>query len=207
MAEKKLPEINVGEGQIVTDAITLVQTRAEKAQLETKEKGLIASVATQATTIRDTRLDAGEVVGLIRITSEQAPIQVQFKVDSKKAALDVSEGKTLDDLFGGARPLLFGKDQIVTEIVDPEALMTAMRESGRNPWDFLQVSVKTGQDGVVAQYSQAVSNEAYMPKTGFLATLHDIWHTLSAEATEYVKTYVKTVIKASVVVGSQGKGK
>jgi len=207
MAEKKLPEINIGEGQIVEDAILLAQTRAKKAQLETEEKALIASVATQATVIRNTKLDTGEVVGLIRITSEQAPIQVQFKVDSKKAALSIDEGKTLDDLFGGARPLLFGKDQIITEIVDPEALIKAMKDAGHNPWDSLSLTVKTGQESVVARYPEAISSEVFMPKTGFLATLHDIWHTLSAEAVGYVKTYVKEVIKPSVVVGSQGKGK
>ena len=207
MAEKRLPEINVGEGPIVDVAAELVRTRASKAQLETEEKELITSIATQATTLRDTNLNAGQVVGLIRITNEQMPVQVQFKVDSKKAALDINEGNTLDELFGGARPLLFGKDIIVTEIVDPEALMAAMRESGRNPWDHLQLSVKEGQDSIVAQYSQAISNEAFMPKTGFLSTLHDIWHTLSAEAAGYIKTYIKTATKASVVVGSQGKSK
>lgn len=207
MAEKKLPEINIGEGQIVEDAILLAQTRAKKAQLETEEKTLIASVATQATVIRNTKLDTGEVVGLIRITSEQAPIQVQFKVDGKKAALSIDEGKTLDDLFGGARPLLFGKDQIITEIMDPEALIKAMKDDGHNPWDSMSLVVKTGQESVVARYPQAVSSEVFMPKAGFLTTVRDVWHTFHAEAVGYLTPYIKEIIKAVVVVGSQGKGK
>jgi hypothetical protein len=207
MAEKKLPEINIAEGQIVLEAAQLVQARAEKAILETKEKNLKASIEVQAAAVRDEKLDKGEIVGLIRLTTEQMPVQVQFKIDSKKAALDLSDEETLDDLFKGARPLLFGKDKIVTEITGPEELLAAMKASGRNPWDFLKLTVKENMDEVVASYPNVISNETFMPKTGFLATLHDIWRTLSEEAIEYVKTYVKEVIKPSVVVGSQGKGK
>jgi hypothetical protein len=207
MAEKKLPEINIGEGQMVTDAEALVQVRTDKAQLETREKQLKASVEAQATALRNNKLDANEVVGLIRITSERAPIRVEFRVDSKKAAIPLEDEATLEALFKGARPLLFGKDTIVTEITDPEALMQAMKDSGRNPWDFLQLSVKAGMDEVVSQYAQVVSDTAFMPKDGFLSTLHDIWHTFKVETVEYVKKYVKEVIKPTVVVGSKGTGK
>ena len=207
MAEKKLPEINIAEGQIITEATELVQTRAAKAILETKEKILKASIEVQAAAVRDEKMDKGEIVGLIRLTTEQMPVQVQFKIDSKKAALDLSEEENLDDIFKGARPLLFGKDKVVTEITDPEELLKAMRDSGRNPWDFLKLTVKENMDEVVASYPHVTSNDTFMPKIGFLATLHDIWRTLSIEAIEYMKTYVKEVIKPSVVVGSQGKGK
>ena len=207
MAEKKLPEINIGEGKIVTDTASLVTIRAEKAQLETREKELIATVATAAVVIRDEKLEAGQVLGLIRVTNDHMPVQVQFKIDDKKAALDINEGDNLDELFGGARPLLFGMDQFVTEITDPEAIITAMKASGRNPWDFLSLTVKAGQDAIIAQYPQAISSEAFMPRKGFLSTLHDVWHTLSVEAIGYLKTYIKTATKPCVVVGSQGKAK
>ena len=207
MSDKKLPEINISDGQIVADALQLVQVRAAKAQLETKEKELKVAIENQATTVRDAKLEAGEVIGLIRITNENlVPVQVQFRVDSKKAALSMSDEGTLNDLFEGARPLLFGKDVMVTEITDPEALIAAMKASGRNPWDFLHVSVREGSDQIVSGYVQAVTNEAFMPKEGFLTTIKDIWHTLSVEAIEYLKTYFKIAIKPMVIVGSKGNG-
>jgi hypothetical protein len=207
MAEKKLPEINVGTGEMVDQAAELVKVRAQIAELETKAKTLTETVAGLATTLRNTKLDAGEVVGLIRITDERAPIQVQFKVSAKEAGKMVDTEEELDELFGPARPLLFGRDTIITSITDPEGLVQAMKDSGRNPWDFLAVVPKEGAVEVVSGYPQVISDTRLMPKTGFLATLTDIWKTLSADAHGYAKAFVKEVCKASVVVGSKGKGK
>jgi hypothetical protein len=208
MAEKKLPEINIGEGPMVDNAIELVRLRAEKAQIETREKELRASVETQAVTLRDAKLEANEIIGLIRVTNERATIRVEFRVDSSKAPIDISQEEDLDDLFGGARPLLFGKSTVVTEIVDPEALIAAVKASGSNPWDLLRLSVKPGCDDSIARYTdQVVSNTAFMPKEGFLATVKDIWHTLGQEAVGYLKDWIKKVIKPTVVVGSKGNGK
>jgi hypothetical protein len=208
--EKKLPEINVDTGTIVEDAAKLVAIRAQKAELETQEKALIASIAAQAVTIRNEKLDAkpGEVIGLIRITgNNQAPIQVQFKIDSKMAPLDLEDEETLEELFKGARPMLFDKSTIVTGITEPEQLLQAIKDSGSNPWDFLKLSVKDHMGEIIARYPQAISSVQFMPKTGFASTLHDIWHTLGAEAIGYISDYVKKVLKPSVIAGSQGKGK
>jgi hypothetical protein len=204
MAEKKLPEANIGSGQIVDDAAELVRIRAEKAKLETKEKELIAKVAEQATTIRDGKLNEGEVVGLLRITDERAPIQVQFKVSSKEAEKHTED---YDNIYGTARPLLFERDTIITGITDPIGLMDAMKADNRNPFDFLEIIPKKGSEEIVSGYEQVMSDTRMMPKTGFLATASDVWNTLTANARTHLIRFIKDVCKASVVVGSKGNGK
>ena len=205
MADKKLPEQNIGEGEIVDLAAELVQVRADKAKLDTKEKDLRTKIEKKAVAFRDQKLDKNKIVGLIRITDDRAPIRVEFRVSSKDAALDPDEEQTLDDLFRGLRPLLFGKDTIISEITEPEELLTAMRESGRNPWDFLKLSVKSGMDEVVSSYPYTISSTVFMPKEGFLATLSDVFHTLTESAGSYIKQYIKAVVKPTVVAGSRGK--
>ena len=208
MAEKNsLPEINIGEGAMVEKAAELVKVKTELAQLETREKQLRKDLADIATGFRDGKLDQAEpeIIGMIRVTNEEAPVRVEFRVDRKKAVLAIEDEDNLNDLFGSARPLLFGVDTIVNEITDPEGLITAMQATNRNPWDFLALSVKSGMDTIVAEYPQAVSNKAYMPKKGFLGILKDIWHTLGAEAKGYAKTYIKHATKASVNGLTKGK--
>ena len=203
MAEKKLPEINIGSGQIVDDAAELVKVRAKIAELETQAKALTEKVAGQATAIRDDKLANGEVVGLIRITDERAPIQAQFKVSTKEAEKHTED---YDKIYGPARPLLYGPSTIITGFPDPEGLIADLWADNRNPFDFLDLVPKKGSEEILSGYEKALSDTRMLPKTGFLATAKDVWATLTTEAKIHLTRFIKDVCKPTVMAGTKGNG-
>lgn len=206
--KKPLPETNIDNGVLVDEARKAVQARSDKAQAETEEKEAKRVMSEEAEKIRAECVEKGEgYLGLIRITSDDLPpTRVEFRMNN--GALDISEKEKLDEMFGASRPLLFGREKVITEILDPDKLIEQMKASGKNPWDFLTLSIKSNMDRVVddAADETVVSQEAYLPKGGFLATLDDIEHTLSDDAKEYVKAYLAKTLKPAVVIGSRGKG-
>jgi hypothetical protein len=207
--KKPLPEINIDSGVLVDEARKAIHARSEKAQAETEEKDAKKKMAEEAEKIRAKCLEDSEgYIGLIRVTSktqEIPPTRVEFRMSN--GALDINEKGKLDEMFGASRPLLFGREKVITEILDPDKLIEQMKAAGKNPWDFLTLSVKSNMDRVVddAADKTVVSQEAYLPKSGFLATLDDIAHTLADKAKEYVKAYLAKTLKPSVVIGSKGK--
>jgi len=200
----KLPGINIDSGPMITNAKDLVSTRSNIANLQTKEKRIKTDLSDDAETLRKEQVDQGKFIGLIRLTNtELPPIRVEFR--QTNGALDVSEEKILDRLFGASRPLLFEKEKIITQITDPEKVIVDLTNSGKNPWDYLELAVKGGMDRTVADSTNSVvSAEALLPKKGFLATLNDIVGTLGKEAIEYAKEYLEKTLKPSVVAGTKG---
>ena len=205
MTTKKdgLPEMNVSTGLLADLASKLVHVRSDIAGLQTFEKDHKKGIEDEAKNVRTVEEAKGSFIGLIKIMTEGAtPVQVQFKIQN--GALALSDEANLDNLFGAARPLLFERDHAVTEVVDPGALIDELKSSGKNPWDYLNVSVKPGLDRAVCQSPSVVATEAFLPKKGFLNTLNEIAHTLKAEAKDYIQTYLGKCLKPTVVVGSKG---
>jgi hypothetical protein len=114
----------------------------------------------------------------------------------------------LDELFGAARPLLFQKTRVVTEITDPVKLIADLVAAGKNPWDHLTLSIKGEQDGVVAGCSTAVVvQEAFLPPKGWMESLNNIAGTLTETAFGFISEYIKKATNPTVVLGSRGSSK
>ena len=205
MAKKALPEKNIDKGPILATAQALVDLRSRIAGLETQEKAEKKNLAELAEGVRSEEEANTNYIGLIRVTGDGLPpIRVEFRLQN--GALDVSQEEDLNKLFKSARPLLFGREELVTTITDPAKLLTDLQAQGRNPWDYLEISVKDGMHRVVSEWSDAVvAEEAFIPREGFLATVNDVVHTLTTEAKNFLKDYLVRALKAVPVIGTRGK--
>jgi hypothetical protein len=207
MADKKkpLPEVSVSEGAIVGHAKEMANYRAQIADLQEKEDQVCGRIKTDAESLRQAELKRNNFVGLIRIVDDSmAPVRCEFRIN-KNGAFAVEDESKLDGLFGASRPLLFGKEKVITEITDPSALIEEIKARGQNPWDYLNISVKTGLDRALADSSHVISQEAFLPKTGFLATMNDIASTMKPESLSFVKEYLTKVLSA-IVSMTKAKG-
>ena len=206
MATKKegLPDINVDKGPIIESARTAVECRAQIAELTTTEKTASSEIAKLAEGLRQEEVGRDKYIGIVRVTGEELPpVRVEFRMEN--GALAVDEGKNLDMLYGTARPLLFQKERVVNEIVDPMALIKELIDAGKNPFDYIDIAVRKGMDHVLVESKNVTSGEAYLPKEGFLNTLNEIKNTLSDNAKTYTKEYLNNTLKPRVVLGTKGK--
>ena len=206
MATKKegLPEINIDNGQIVDEAKQAVEARSKIAELTTVEKQHSHEIAVLAEGLRQEEVSREKYIGIVRVTnSELPPVRVEFRMEN--SPLDISEEQNLDAIYGSARPLLFQREMAVNEIIDPTALIKELVDSGKNPWDYLSLSVRNGMDHVLVESKNVASGEALLPKEGFLNTLNEIKNTLTPDAKEYTKAYLDKALKPRVVLGTKGK--
>jgi hypothetical protein len=206
MASKKTdtPEINVDKGVIVGFAKEALEARAEAAEYTTIEKQNSELIAKHSEILRQEEIARDQYIGIIRITAEnQAPVRVEFRMEN--CALDVSEEANLNAIYGAQRPVIFQREKIVNEIIDPLALVQELVDAGKNPFDYLDLSVRKGMDHVIVESKNVTSGEAFLPKEGFLGKLNEIKHTMSPEAKEYTKNYLQGAIKPRVVLGTKGK--
>jgi len=207
MAKKaQAPEISVSEGPIFDLAKEVVAIHTEVTDLQAKEAEKKTSIANEAEALRVAETGKGNFISLVRITGEDLPaIRVEFRMAN--GALAVDQGPLLDELFGPSRTLLFGKEKRVTEILDPQALIEGLQAQGRNPWDFLTLTVKDESHGIVAEAApegSVVAQEAYLPRKGMIGTLNEISHTLTEPAIRFIKEYLGKALKVVPVIGSRG---
>jgi len=206
MAAKKkgLPEITCtkdthpGLVQYAKEALAL---RAQIAELQVKEDALKTKISEAAAVIRVTEeTNKTNYIGLVKVVNEdQAASQVQFKICN--GGLAETEGTVLDGHFGSARTTLFEKDYAVQNILDPDGLIADMRSKGQNPWDFVELHVKKNLDRSFKDSPHVTMDKAFLPVEGFLATLNEIKHTLTAEAKTYIGKYLGACLKPSVSLG------
>lgn len=205
MATKKgLPEVSLNAGAIVDEAKKAIEARSKVAEFSTVEKQHSEEVSKLAVEKRIDEATRNNFIGVVRVTGDDLP-PVRIEMRMENGALDISEEGNLDAIYGSSRPLLFGREKVVTAITDPAALLKELLESGKNPFDYLDVSVKKGMDHVIAESKNVTAGEAFLPKEGFLSTLNDIKHTLTDDAKEYTKAFLETALKPRVVLGSKGK--
>lgn len=206
---KTNPEISVDKNDpnhsnIVQYAKSAANNHSKAANLQTQVKKDKIRIANEAKSIRKESCSDGFYAGLIRITDDELPpVRVEFRNNGK--CLDVSQEQELDRLFGASRPLLFNREKVVTEILDPEKLIKDLRAMGKNPWDFIKVDIKKGQDSVVAENTDAVtSDEGFVAHKGLLDTMNNIYDTLSDEARKFIDDYLEHTLDSKVVLGTKG---
>jgi len=199
MAEtKRLPEISVLEGPIVQSARAMSDYRAQIASLQEKEDQEEQQIKAEAVSIRLAEQKRNNFIGLVRVVdSETPPVRAEFRM-SKSSALALSEETKLNAMFGAKRPLLFEREKVITQILDPNALIEEIKARGQNPWDYLSISVKSGLDRALADSKSVIVDEAFLPKKGFLETMNDVVDTLKADAVAYVKDYLNRVLSPIV---------
>jgi len=208
--KKSLPEITVSKEMsdsyvsIVDECEEINEVHSRIGSLQAKEKTARKNTADMAEAIRKEEFDNRKIIGMIRVVSDDSPpIRVEFRNNGK--CLDSSQGPALDALFGPQRPLLFQKDFVVTEILDPEQVIEDLKAAGKNPWDFVKLEIKKGQDRIIAENTNSVqSDEGFVASEGFLATLDEMGETLSQEARDYIQSYLDEVLSPKVVM-TRGK--
>jgi hypothetical protein len=148
----------------------MADIRAKIAVLKTQEETACQKIKAAAEPMRQARIDGDDdprFVGMIRIVANGlTPVRCEFKL-TKNTALELTEEKRLTEMYGASRPLLFGREKIITEITDPGALIAELQAQGKNPWDYLNLSVKPELVRVVADSknvsSGGVPSEAGVP--------------------------------------------
>jgi hypothetical protein len=201
----KCPEKNVDTGELVDLAKQALEARAKAAEFTTQEKKTSEEIVQKAEHLRRQEIEKeNNYYGLIRITQEnQSPVRVEFRFEN--GALDVAEESNLDTLYRGSRPVLFKREEIITEITDPLALIQELVNEGKNPFDYLKLSVREGMDRILVNSNHVTSAEAFLPTEGFLNTIDGIKSTLSEDAKTFTKNYLESALKPRVVLGTKGK--
>ena len=205
-----LPEFITINDTLIALAQQALTARAEKTQAELDETHFKTALAQESSAIRKSESLKDNFVGTIRIVKgeldiDMPPVRVDFKLAAKDSALPVTEMDTLNDLFGALRPQLWDKDKAITEINDPSVLIKAMTDGGLNPWDYLEVKVKSEMEPIVARYPGVTAVEALLPKSGFLSRLQEFGRNLSNEAKNYVRAYLDRALSPAVNLGAKGK--
>jgi len=206
MAAKKsaVPEKSIDSGELVELAMKALTFRSQAAEATTQEKATSEEIARKGEHERREEIKCNNYIGMIRITGkDQSPIRVEFRLEN--GALDVSEEANLDALYKGSRPVLFKREKVVTEILDPLALLQGLIDEGKNPFDFLELKVRDGMDHVLVESKNVTSAEAFLPTEGFLSTIEGIKGSLSDDAKTFTQNYLEGALKPRVVLGTKGK--
>jgi len=207
MATKKegLPEISVNEGDIIVSAREATTARSKAVLYTSIEKTHTEKIGILAEERRKEEVTRGKFIGVLRVTAEELPpVRVEFRMEN--GTLNIEEEKNLNDIYGPTRPLLFQREKVVTEIIDPTTLIKELIDAGKNPWDYLDLKVKKDMDHAVVESKCVVSAEAFFPKEGFLNTVNEVKNTMSEDAVMYTTTYLDNCLKPRVVLGT-AKGK
>jgi hypothetical protein len=206
MAAKKstVPEKSVDKGELVDLAKKALDFRTTAAEATTQEKAISEELAKKGEHERREEVKRGSYIGMIRVTGEkQTPIRIEFRLE--KGALDVAEEANLDTLYKGSRPVLFKREKVVTEILDPLALIQGIIADGKNPFDYLELKVREGMDHVLVESKNVTTAEAFLPTEGFLSTIEGIKESLSDDAKTFTQNYLEGALKPRVVLGTKGK--
>jgi hypothetical protein len=206
MAYKKsnVPEKNIDSGELVELSRKALEARAKAAEFTTIEKLMTEEIGKKAEHERRQEIDRNSYIGIIRITgNNQQPIRVEFRLEN--GALDVSNEKSLDALYKGSRPVLFKREKIVTEIIDPLALIQDLINANKNPFDYLELKVRKDMDHALVDSKNVTTAEAFLPTDGFLTTIEGIKNTMSDDAKTFTKNYLQEALKPRVVLGTKGK--
>lgn len=206
---KTKPEISIDKKNpdfagLVQRALDASNIRAKLATLQTEEKKAKKYIEIDAKAVRESEIKKGNYIGLIRIVDDiLPPVRIEFRNNGK--CLDVGQEQELDRLFGASRPILFKRDKVVTEILDPEKVIADLKAAGKNPWDFIKIDIKDDQDSVVAENTDAVkSDEGFVAHKDMLNTLNNIADTLTQEGRDFIMEYLEHTLDTKVVLGTRG---
>jgi hypothetical protein len=206
---KTKPEVSIDKEHpdfagLVDRAKQASDIRIRLAGLQTEEKKAKKYIEIDAKTVRESELKKGNYVGLIRVIDDSLPpVRIEFRNNGK--CLDVGQEQELDRLFGASRPLIFKREKVVTDILDPEKVIADLKAAGKNPWDFIKIDIKDNQDSVVAENTDGVkSDEGFVGQKDMLSTLNNIGDTLTQEAQDFIKEYLEHTLDTKVVLGTKG---
>jgi len=200
-----LPDITVDTPVMVTEARACVEARTKVTEYTNVEKKHSSTLSELASSKRKEEANKDNYIGIVRVNEKDIPL-VRIEMRMEGGALDVEEEENLNALYGATRTLLFQREKVVNEILDPMALIEELKNNGLNPFDYLDLKVRVGMDHILTPYQQIVtSSEAFLPKEGFLNTLNEINNTLSEDAKTYTRAYLDGSLKPRVVHETKSK--
>lgn len=209
MPKNSLPEhvVDTNEHGLAKQAKISLDAREKVNEYTAAEKASNGILGTDANDLRLAEAQKDNIIGKITITPpNQGAVRVEFRIG--EGSLDVEDLDALDMLFGSARPELFEVAEVVTSITDPAALYEALDKAGLNPWDYLDLKIKKGQDQIVVDKGAGiVTDKAILPKKGFLTNLKPLMKNFSVAAKEYILDYLKGAFCPKVVLGTKVKKK
>ena len=201
-----LPELSVDTGNIVDEAKKATEARAKVTEYTTVEKKASSEISILAEMIRQVQeKNTQNYVGIIRVTGEdQSAVRVEFRMEN--GSLDINQEDTLNNIFGGLRPLLWRREKVLLNLNDPMAEINRLIAEGKNPLDYLNITPKAESEGAMLDSPNVTTGEALIPVEGFLNTLNDNKNLLQTQGQkEFVSKYLTDVLKPRVVLGTKGK--
>jgi len=198
------PEVVVGQGPMSIAAHKAADAKEKVAHYKLLEEAARKELCTMAEEIRDKRVSKNEYLGLVRVVDvDLPPTRVEFRFDDQ--VVDVAELPKLDEYFDNYRADLFERAKVVSDIPDPDKLFAAMKKDGLNPYDYMELKVREGMDGIVARYRDrgVKITEAFLPRKDFFTKLTECAVDLTVEAKAWVKTYLDRALKSVVVISKE----
>ncbi len=201
-----LPEHTIIDGEssfskLAAGAMDARRKVNEYTAIEKEKKGVIT---VDAEALRSEKAEKDEIIGKIVISPpNQAATRVEFCLNN--GSLDSSEMKTLDELFGAARPELFEKVEVVDKVTDPDALCASLHKAGLNPWDYVELKVRHNKDQTVIVHGggHIMTADAILPRKGIVAIVSRLMGNFKDDAKAYIKEYLELALKPKVVLGSK----
>jgi hypothetical protein len=224
MAEEKRSHRQIESGRACDKAkeIGPLQARIQQAEaeLETTKKELAELIVA----VRDKAMvDEKVFLSLVRVANESAPVRVEFRT-GKASAQDIVQKDDagnvvvedmevyLKELMGGVYSQVFERRTVISRVADPRKLYAALANSGKDPWDFLSVSVRDGTDAIViqalkehnAQDAVAIS-DTILPVKDWLENLTLVAKALTDKALTFMREFVVGATAPSIVLASKSK--
>lgn len=200
---ESLPELQTEQQDLKVDARELFSVRKQIASLQEREKAIKKQIVSKASILRVEKTASKEFIGMVRIVGDGVPAcRVDFKMGT--CPIDVDQEGTLDSMYGASRPLLFSREKRVTDIINPAQVILDLENSGKNPWDYLEMRVKNNMDTIVSDSStEVITSEAFLPVKGFLAKLNGVAQGLKDSTIEYTKGLLESALKPAVVASKK----
>jgi hypothetical protein len=204
-----LPEVTVDGDRIVEEAGKAINAVNEGKKATVDEVTARKKIIALAGDIWAEHAGKRSFLGMIRVKHDDlsVPVRIEYRL-TKSSAIDISDEPKLEHHFGKDRPALFEKVEVVKDIIDVDALINILRKASLNPWDYLDVGIKSGKDEVVIAHANGIGVnkvQAFLPREGFLSHLNKLVHLFSDEAITYIKEYIGKAFNPTVVVGSATK--
>lgn len=192
-----MSELTVRDGSMALHAKMAMDVRKQIVDLESQETNAKDLIKSEVMAMAEAERVNGNYVSIIRIVPEDsAPVRAELRVTN--GALNITDKPKLETLFGGATDDLFEQDTQIGTIVDPQAIIDALKAKGIDPWSILGVIVKNGN---IAIQAGAPYTQVLVPKKGFMDTLCELGNRLS----DHISAYLNHTLRPTVVLGTKGK--
>ena len=164
-----------------------------------REKAIRKDIAGKAEIIRLEEEAKNNFIKGLRVVSTH-DYHISYRM--KSTPLNSDQEEILDELYKENRVALFKKISRISGINNPMEVIESLRSSNRDPWEFLEIRVKSGKEEEIAELTPLeIAESAFVTESGFLSKIRSISTGLSEGALKYTKAIMKRAIKPVIIKG------